>query len=63
METYTYKIVSYYEGDSDRAVTYGKGGWDKKKAQANRNAALKRTDNFPGLYAYGYVVPDAEKNA
>ena len=60
MTTYTYKVESWFDGDTERNVTYGKGGWDYKQARKNRDAALRRTDKVPGLWAFATVVTDEE---
>jgi hypothetical protein len=63
MNTYTYAIISWFDGDSDRKVTYGKGGWEYKQARSARNAALRRTDKIDGLNATGQVICDADVKA
>jgi hypothetical protein len=60
MTTYTYRLESWFDGDTEHTVTYGKGGWDSKQARKNRDAALRRTDKVEGLNAFAGVVTDEE---
>jgi len=60
MNTYTYKLTTWQEGDTTRTTTYGKGGWDRKEALKNMNAAVRRTDKVEGLFAIGEIVTDSD---
>ena len=63
MTTYTYRLESWFDGDTEHTVTYGKGGWDSKQARRNRDAALRRTDKVEGLNAFAGVITDEDVNA